>query len=84
MNKCGIEWIGTNVKGGPRHGKWRKTNVSQWMKGMVKGYEGPNDMVAKKWGVKDHLSKESTCPIPRIGKWKKIWWERMHEHGKMV
>ena len=76
-NEFGIEWIGTNDKGELRHGKWRKSNVSQWMKGMVKGYEGPNDMVSEKCRAKDHVSKESKCPIQRIGKWKKIWCERM-------
>ena len=48
INECGIEcieWIGTNDMGEPRHGKWRKINVSWCIKGLVQGYEWPNDIV---------------------------------------
>lgn len=38
----------------------------------------------KQWGAKDHVSNEFKCPIPRMGKWKEIWWEMMHRNGKMV
>ncbi len=38
----------------------------------------------KKCEAKDHVSKESKCPIPRIGIWWEIWRERMHENGRMV
>ena len=80
----GNEVIGTNDKGEPRNGKWMESNVVWWIKGMVEGYKGPNDMVTEKCGANDHVSKESKCPIPRRGKWKKVWWERKHENGKMV
>ena len=42
------EVIGTNDKGKSRYGKWRKSNMSWWIKGIMKEYEGPNDMVMEK------------------------------------
>ena len=67
MNECGIERIGKNDKGEPRHGKWSKNNVSWWMKGMVKGYEGPNDMVSDNGEPRTMFQRSNQqCPIPRI------------------
>lgn len=37
-----------------------------------------------KWRANNHGSKELKFPIPRIGKWKEMWWERMHGNGKTV
>ena len=50
--------------------------------GIINGWTEGYDI--KKWGAKDHVSKEIKFPIPRIGKWKKIWWERMCGNGNMV
>ena len=62
LDECEIELIGTNDKGEPRHGKWRKSNMSGWMKGMVKGYEGPNDMVSENVAPRTMFQRSPYAP----------------------
>ena len=62
MNEFGIEWIGTNDKGGPTHGEWRNKKMSQWMMGMVKGYKGPNDMVSENVEPRTMFQRSPNAP----------------------
>ena len=62
MKECGIEWIGTNDKVESRNGKLKKKNMSRWMKGMVKGYEGSNDMVSENMEPRTMFQRSPYAP----------------------